>query len=299
MSDQNAVQGPGPVTAPLSKGWLRQQVLIAIALVAFGLWGLYDAMVKYPARGADAAEYLELSYYQALETAGQSSRASVSDPKAALTELRTKHSQAALSGGPERALMDWLDQLSLISKLDPANTTIPRTDFRVDETGQPVQVSTLRDRADYLKKRWTTSTGPRQASPLSAFDLPSQWIIFGLCEGIAIYMFGMIIAAKAKKYSWDPAQLRLTLPGGASLVPADIEEFDKRKWHRLYITLKVRDSHPQLAGKRITIDLKRYEAVEPWVLEMERVAFPENQIEKVEKDEPPADAAQPAIPPGA
>ncbi|HYE63680.1 MAG TPA: hypothetical protein VD997_16940 [Phycisphaerales bacterium] len=285
MTDTTDTAAAGPVTAPLSKGWTRQMVLIALAMLALGLWGLYDATIKYPERGSQAAEFLEYQYLQTLETNRTllTGEASIADPKARLQQLQAKHREADLGPGPERDLMLWLEQLSLIGKLDPANTTIPRTDFRTDENKAPIAVkASPQDRLTFLRNRWTTATGTRSASPLSTFDIPFQWIILVVGVGFAVYLFGLVAIAKSKKYSWDAAQHRLTLPNGATLVPADIEEFDKRKWHRLYITLKVRDSHPQLAGQRITIDLKRYEAVEPWVLEMEKIAFPENQAEPQE-----------------
>lgn len=267
-------------------------VLIALGLLGLGLWGLYDAKIKYPERGSQAAEFLEYQYLQTLETNRQiqSGPASVADPKGTLDQLRAKHKEAALPAGAERDLMTWLEQLELINRLDPANTTVPRTDFRTDETKQPVAVASAPARLSYLRGRWTTATGTRSASPLSTFDIPMQWLITAVGFAGCLYLLGLVAAAKGKKYSWDPSEHRLTLPGGASLVPSDIEEFDKRKWHRLYITLKVKPSHPQLGDKAITIDLKRYEAVEPWVLEMEKIAFPENQEPPAASDIPPQPA---------
>jgi hypothetical protein len=264
-------------TSHLSRRWVVRMLLIGLALVGFGFWGLYDATVKYPARGREAAEYLEYQYLLQLDNAKQLTRASIDDPRGTLENLRRKQDEGPLAG-PEKAAHDWLDQLSLIGKLEPAatSTKIPRDDFRTNEFGQPEKVSDAQQRLEILRKRWTTSAGTtKSASPLSAFDLPSQWIIFVLGLGIGAWILLGVAIAKSRTYRWEPTLQRLTIPGGVSLVPSDIEEFDKRKWHRLFVTLKVKSTHPQVSGKAITLDLLRYEPVEAWVLEMERTAFPE------------------------
>jgi hypothetical protein len=268
-------ESQGPVIARVSRKWLLRMVLISTALLAFGVWGYVDATIYYPRRGIEAAEFLELQYLQALSTTGQTSRAHIEDPRATLEKLRKQHADAPLQGA-DRALHDWLDQLDIVGRLEPASasTHIPRTDFRGDKVSDPYE------RIATLRERWTTASGtPREASPLSAFDLPSQWIIFAVGIGMGLYILVLIVVARTKRYQWDPKEQRLTLPDGASLVPSDIEEFDKRKWHRLYITLKVKPGHPQKGGKGVEIDLMRYDAVEPWVLEMEKTAFPQDAKE--------------------
>jgi hypothetical protein len=277
--------------ATVSRKWLLKMSLISLALIAFGVWGYLDATIYYPRRGIAAAEYLELQYLQTLSAAGQTSRASIDDPAATLDRLRQQHRDAALQG-TDLALHNWLDQLDLVGKLEPAtaSTLIPRTDFRTDEQGNPIQVSSALSRLDDLKARWTTTSGAtKSASPLSAFDLPSQWIIMAVGLGIGLYILVLILIAKGRRYQWNPATQALTLPDGATLTPADIEEFDKRKWHRLYITLKVKPEHPQKGGKAVEIDLMRYDAAEPWVLEMERTAFPD-----AIKEPAPAETPAPA-----
>ncbi len=274
--------------ATVSRKWLLKMSLIALALIAFGVWGYLDATIYYPRRGKAAAEFLELQYLQALSASGQTTRASIDNPRATLDRLRQQHKDAALQGS-DRALHDWLDQLDLVGHLEPASasTLIPRTDFRTDEQGSPIQVTNALSRLEDLRTRWTTTSGAtKSASPLSAFDLPSQWIIMGVGLGIGFYIVGLILVAKSRRYRWDPALQQLTLPDGATLVPADIEEFDKRKWHRLFITLKIRPQHPQKGGRAIEIDLMRYDAVEPWVLEMEKTAFPESVAEPAPAETP-------------
>lgn len=266
---------PSPLIARVSRKWLLRMSLISAALLAFGVWGYIDATIYYPRRGVEAAEFLELQYLQALSAAGQTSRAPIEDPRATLTRLRQQHEDAPLQGA-DRALHDWLDQLDLVGRLEPASasTHIPRSDFRGDSVSDP------HERIATLRTRWTTASGAaREASPLSAFDLPSQWIIFAVGIGMGAYILVLIAMARSRRYQWDPQAQRLTLPDGASLVPSDIEEFDKRKWHRLYITLKVKPAHPQKGGKGVEIDLMRYDAVEPWVLEMEKTAFPQETKE--------------------
>jgi hypothetical protein len=254
----------------LSRRWVIKISIIAAGLIGFGVFGVYDALIGYPKRGANAAEALEFEYLQQLEKEGQSQRASVDDPQVRYAELRRKETEKSLTGSDQK-LFKWLEQLDLIGKNDgPTATKLPRTDFRGGE------IRDFHQRIGELQKNWTTAAGtPKEASPLSALDIPSQWAIVAAGFGIGGYMLFLLIAAKTKVYRWDPAEQRLTLPGGASFVPLDIVDFDKRKWHRLYITLKIRPTHPQLGGKDLTLDLLRFEPVEVWVLAMERTASPE------------------------
>ncbi len=256
----------------VSRKWTLKMMLIALALIAFGLYGLYDALVSYPKRGAEASEFLEYQYLQSLSTAGQLSRASIADPATTLRDLREKERNATITPA-DHAAAAWLEQLEFIHRLEPASesTKIPRTDFRGDT------VADSDARLATLKKRWTTDAGgTKSASPLGVFDIPSQWVILAVGAGIGAYLLVLVVRVKSKTYRWDPATQRLTLPGGASFVPSDIEEVDKRKWHRLYVALKIKRSHPQLGGYLLNFDLMRYEPVEAWILEMERTAFPEN-----------------------
>jgi hypothetical protein len=85
-----------------------------------------------------------------------------------------------------------------------------------------------------------------------------------------------------RRYSWDDAEKRLFLPDGSSLVPADVAEFDKRKWDKFLIYLHVKPHHERHAGRELMLDLYQHAPLEDWVLEMERIASPET-------GEPPPD----------
>ncbi len=105
-----------------------------------------------------------------------------------------------------------------------------------------------------------------------------------MCWGFALYLIVLWVRVAAKTYTWDAAHQQLGLPGGASLVPTDLADVDKRKWHKFFVTLEINDTHPKLAGQGVTLDLYRYVPLEEWVLEMERTRFPERaQAEQAEE----------------
>ncbi len=273
----------------VSQRWLLKMVIIAAVLIGFGLWGYWDASVVYPSRGAVAAEWLEFQYLDvfARERAPLDARASVSDPGAEYARLTRDEADKGSLPTTDRALKSWLEQLALIGHLDgPAATAIPRTDFRGE------QIDTSRQRLETLRTRWTTSDGTARKSPnsLSKWDIPVQWLItvVGLLAGL--YLVLLIVLARAKVYRWDSAEQRLTLPGGASIVPGDVEELDKRLWHKFFVSLKIRASHSQLGGRSVKLDLLRYEPLEEWVLAMEKTAFP------TPPDEPTGETPTPAAP---
>ena len=271
MNEPNPPQATQTERSRVSRKWALKIGVIAVALIAFGFFGVYDAIVGYPARGRSAAEYAEYQYLQQLATDHLEFRASIQDPAAALADLYKKEHAGTLPAA-ERLEKDWLEQLSYVGKLEPgsSSTQVPRTDFRGDH------VADYSQRFLELKKRWTTSAGsPVSASPLSTYDIPMQWLIAAVGVGCGGWLVILMMRTKAKVFRWDRVEQRLTLPNGISFVPQDIEEFDKRKWHRLYIDLKMKPSHPQLGGKSVELDLLRHEPVEEWVLAMERTAHPD------------------------
>lgn len=275
----------------LSRKWTLKIGIIAIALIAFGLWGLYDAVIRYPARGSQSAEFLEFRYLDQLSTDHNLHNASIDDPAAKLADLE-KRAKTSTPSQADLALRAWLEQLDIIGKLQPEATKIPRTDFRLDAKGEPIAVGDPSQRYRDLKAKWTASsvTAP---PPLSHFDILMQWLIVAGGVGTGAWLLFLILAAKAKVYRWAPASQTLTLPGGASLTPTDIAEFDKRKWHRLFITLKIKPTHPQLGGKDIEIDLLRFEPVEEWVLAMEKTVNPEAAEAESPAEPPPAESPAP------
>jgi hypothetical protein len=262
-------------TTTIAKKWSIKMYIITLAMLVLGIWGTVDAIVVYPKRGARAAEYYEFQHLQELKSGGRLANdlATVGDPAAKLAELQTKARDGgagSVSGG-ERAKLDWLTQLKLIGQLDPKNTAYPRTDFR-KEAGQPVDVGSADERLASLTTKFVTPDGAvKPPSPLSWYDIPSQWIIAAVGFGVFAWLMMLILKVRSKSYSWDAPTKTLTLPGGDKITPSDIAEFDKSKWDKLYIKLVVKPGHATLGGKSLELDLLRYVPLEERVLEMERV----------------------------
>lgn len=255
--------------------WLWKMVIIAVFLLGFGAWGLYDATKAYPERGVNYAEYREWDYLRIIKQDAAWDRASVKDPKAELARLDERLRNKSNVSASEIARHQWLEALQIVGHLDPAHT----------EIAEPIK------RFDELNARWTTTQGTTKSSPkkLASWDIPVQWLITVLGFGLGLYLVGLIFTVKRTRYTWDPATQTLTLPDGAALTPADIAEFDKRKWHKYLIFLKIKPGVPKVGGQELRLDLLRFARLEEWVLAMEKTAFPENQAA--------AEAPQPASAP--
>jgi hypothetical protein len=290
---------PAEQRSTLSRRWILKIGITSLIMLGIGLWGIYDALIRYPAHGADAAESCEFRFLQQLaeDHREYQYKDSVADAAAGergslarLDEFDKKGKDAKLSKADE-LLKEWLEQLRIIGKIEPASTStaIPRSDFRLDEKGNHVEVKDVSQRLASLRAKWTSGTAG-SAPPLDRHDIHFQWAIAAIGLGVGGWLLSLIAVAKSRVYRWDPASQKLTLPGGAALVPQDIAEFDKRKWHRLFINLKIKSSHPQLGGQNLELDLLRFEPVEDWVLAMERTAFPETAEKEDEKPAEPAPA---------
>jgi len=284
----------GPTKTVLNRTWLIKVVVMTLALFAFGSWGLYDAVVAYPERGEGYASYARLEYLRAAVAADENEErgvlrreTSVTDAAAALSELRgierELQASAANESDPQhyRAQMqlrrlDWLTALSRIGKLSPEHTTIE--DPRIELVS--------------LEEKWKTDTPP---SALASYDIPSQWLIMGVCYAFTIYLVALFLRVAGRSYRWDPAEQRLTFPDGRSIVPGDLDEVDKRKWDKFIVYLRVREGHDTLGGQAIKVDTYRYALLEDWILDMEQTAFGSE-----EPDEPAgADSEGDAGPAGA
>jgi hypothetical protein len=145
---------------------------------------------------------------------------------------------------------------------DAAAFSIARGGQRTPETLDTV----LRE----LTEHWKTAKAPK---PLAFYDLPSQWLFVAIGYGGGLYLAGLIGWTGSRKYRYDKSEHCLVLPGGAQIRPADVAEFDKRRWHKYFLTLRLRD------GRAIRLDLLRHVPLEDWVLSMERIAFPEAAAE--------------------
>jgi hypothetical protein len=141
------------VRTTINRKWTIKMVVIGLVLVGFGIWGWIDAAVVYPRRGYVAASWLE---YQYLDLFSRSrppldARAGVADPAAELQRLeRTAIDRGSLEP-VDKALAEWLDQLSIVGRLDgPSATAIPRTDFRGEQVTDAVQKLLAEQQADSL-----------------------------------------------------------------------------------------------------------------------------------------------------
>jgi hypothetical protein len=242
---------PATQTTRLNRKWYLKLVLMLAVFGAFGVFFLYDAAVGYPRRGAAFAAFKERDY---LEKAPPGPSAGIQDPVAELGRL-----QAAPAGSlpeVEQRRLGWLEALSVVHRLGPERTRLPDPRARLDELNSQLR-------------------GAAAPKPLSAYDITVQWLSFGGCTVITLLILFFLLKAARRKYGWDPGEQRLYLPGGDSFVPADVADFDKRKWDKFLMFVQMKPTHPSLGGKELRLDLLPYSPLEDWVLEMERTAFPD------------------------
>jgi hypothetical protein len=272
----------GEQSTRLAGRWLFKMLAVSIGFIGLGIWGLADALVIYPKRGAVAAEAFEHQYLSQLQVTGTltNDSATIADPAGTLDRLRVKSKELAGSGtglaALEKARLDWLTQLKLISKLTPTNPSFPRDDFRMGDTGSPTRVASAPERYEELKTKWTAGADGKapKSQPLEWYDLPVQWLFVIVGGLIGPWMIFSVLRAKSKVYKYDAATKRLTLPGGQSITPADITDVDKSKWDKFYITFAIANTHPQLGGQKVTLDLYHHVPLEEWALELEAASKP-------------------------
>lgn len=279
MAENPSTPAAAPDSAELVSGlrrnWLITRGFITLMFIALGVWGLYDATIAYPARGRVSASASEHRFLGAARTAA--AETNIADPAAENAKLAERIEKKQTLNAVERAKVEWFERLSRIGHLRPEYTTIPREN-------KYERVTDLDSRLDALTKQWGSTSAPTD-HPLSAYDIPSQWLITAVGLAGGLYMLVSMFLGAAKKYRWNASTQALTLPGGGTLVPADLTEIDKRKWHKYYVTLAVSPVHPTHPGKRVELDLYRHTGLEDWVLAMEKTRFPESQ-----KTEPAPDA---------
>ena len=111
-----------------------------------------------------------------------------------------------------------------------------------------------------------------------------------LCFAFTGYLLFLFLRVLTRTYRWNPETKTLTLPSGESIAPADLEDVDKRKWDKFIVFLHIKDSHSTLGGKEIRFDTYRHGRIEDWILEMEKVAFPD-RIEEAEESSTAAEAS--------
>jgi len=271
QAPEDQAPGPDPAAEPgsstLNRGWVVKIGIIALGAYLLAGWFYYDATIAFPARGERSAQWFELDYLRAADEAGTLGSAGIDDPVGELADAPGVEELARLSESRrslESAKRSWLDSLRVIDALEPERTRIPREG-----------ISSARERLGELETQLASRNQPK---PLDAKDIPVQWLMFYVCLAVGILVTVHILRVSRQIYRWDPAGAKLSLPGGAVLTPGDIDEFDKRKWDKFLIFLKIAQSHEKLGGRELKIDLLRHTNVESWVLAMER--------EKAGGDEP-------------
>jgi len=230
----------------LARRWVRKTVIFLSIFFVLGVWGLYDAVWLYPTRGRTDAEYRRFAYLQQSERDRRLGDASIPDPVARYAQLREASSGSDL----DRVKLEWLQSLSRVGMLTPEQTTFANPAGELER----------------LRKEWTSKEKP---NPLNAWDIPFQWVITAVGFAGAAWVLVGFFRTKGQVYRWEPGSRRLTLPSGVSLVPGEIAEFDKRRWHKFFVTIVAEQ------GRRHELDLYKHEPLEQWVLEMEQARFPE------------------------
>jgi len=271
-----ATVGPDVAVSRVPRGWLIKQTIIVLVLLVFGFWGLADAFWVYPKRGREAAEALELQYLQQATAPGVSDPVGVPDPVAELAKLKDAN-EASLSP-LRRARREWLTALKNVGML----------------TNEHTAISDPTSRAKQLAEKWSAGAdgkAPAVPKPLNSYDIPVQFVIMAVGWGGGLWCLVVLVNALRTKYRWSEATQTLTLPSGVAFTPADVEDFDKRKWDKFLVFVKFKSGFEPLAGQEIKIDLLRHVPVEEWILAMEKTAFPERAAEIERKAEEAAQAA--------
>ena len=153
--DPNAAALAKTATTINRKWSFKLIIIVAVSAFMAGFF-LVDGLVRYPARGAEAAEYLEFQYLQAYdkERGGISGFTGIDDPQARLSQLAEKLRTTGKLDTVDDAQKVWLENLKLINQLSVAATGIPRTNFKDQQ-----QVESATKRLETLTKTWTTGDG--------------------------------------------------------------------------------------------------------------------------------------------
>ncbi len=289
------------ISCKLNRTWVLKMTVFLVVLLAFGFWALYDAAILYPNRGLQFASYQLKEYLAAADKAGflRSDRIASADPaadlsalSARLSDLRSAAAKDSSSQESRTATMDlaryeWLSALERCWKLTPSAKPLgeimspsKRTlwvdvakgdgySTSMDGTHAPLSVQAL---YNDLLAYWSGA----RPTPLSAFDLPVQWLFVAVGFGLGAYLIFLLVRCKTQaiRTRFEPETQRLSLPSGASFVPADLEDLDKRLWHKYFVIAILKDSSQH------KLDLLRYVPLEDWVLEMEKTRFPERAAEE-------------------
>lgn len=279
-------------TTKLGRSWLFKTMLFLLLLVGFGCWGLTDALYFYKRRGELDASIKFAKYLQAAQAVGSltpsklkcdnpASELAALKAKRADIELRLKSPSTERDAVAEQRRLVWLESLALMWQGNSKPKLLDREPGppsrkiyfnMVEGEGEAVSADGSRTKLsppELLGKLATKLNTTANVTPLSPLDMLFQWIFVVVGFGGGLYILATFARAAAKKYTWEPDAQRLTLPDGTAFVPSDIKEFDKRLWHKFFVTIHLKD------GKAKTFDLLRYVPLEDWVVAMEKTAFPD------------------------
>lgn len=292
MADPSAPGVQQTQSTKLGKKWLRKFIIFLVVSIGFGFYGLYDATIAYPNRGERDASYRLLEYLRAADDAhglalplgipeGQTPQQyldALHEREQELFEKAGGEGGAARDARADMAKMTWLDSLGKIYRLTPERV-------EADLAGNPSE------KLAELTAEWETKDQPK---PLAWFDIPVQWLFTVVGFGLGLWLTIHMLRVARKTYTWDPAELRLGLPGGHSIVPSDVAEFDRRKWDKFLYFFKIKPDHAGLGGKEIKLDLYQYTPLEDWCVAMHKHAQPEDFADDAqdESDEPSDAAAE-------
>ncbi|MEL7483493.1 MAG: hypothetical protein AAFN41_03975, partial [Planctomycetota bacterium] len=269
---------------------LRKFIIFLVVSIGFGFYGLYDATIAYPKRGERDASYRLLEYLRAADDAhglalplgipdGQSPQQyldALHEREQELFEKAGGEGGAARDARADMAKMTWLDSLGKIYRLTPERV-------EADLAGNPSE------KLAELTAEWETKDQPK---PLAWFDIPVQWLFTVVGFGLGLWLTVHMLRVARKTYTWEPNELRLGLPGGESIVPSDVAEFDRRKWDKFLYFFKIKPDHAGLGGKEIKLDLYQYAPLEDWCVAMHKHARPEDFADEAQDDaDEPSDAA--------
>lgn len=276
--------------APLNPRWRLKLGIIALIVFLVGCWGLWDATSVYPNRGKKFADWAKWQYLEESKKADDEDfgiflrDTSVTDPVAELerlsapdrlsqnrTDASNPNSSRSKRASMQNARLQWLEALKVVSILTAENTTIESPQRELEA----------------LREKWSaTTTNPK---PLSSFDLMSQWLIMGVCYIVTLIMVIHMMRVASQRYTWQPDSMTLTIPGGGSITPDDLEEVDKRKWDKFIVFLKIKDAHAKLGGQEVKVDTYQRLLVEDWILAMEEKAFPSQEDEDAPSEPAPSE----------
>lgn len=251
-----------------NRPWLLKMSAFLVVLVGFGLYGFYDATVAYPNRGIRHASFAQFQYLEeAKKEALSDVRIAVDDPAGELKRLNAEGPET-LTGSKGRKYV-WLSALAVVNRLKPEFTKMPRP-------GHTPEEKSIDDTFKNLKSDWSNTAAAKNApKALSSYDILVQWLFVAVGLGGGLVLLVHILRTLSRKYRWDPETHQLQLPDGSTLAPSDVAEFDKRKWDKFLIYLRINAGHPKHGGKELCLDLYQHDPLESWVLEMEKIAFPD------------------------